>query len=269
MGSKEFAKESIAKPSDLARLQNEMNALPPNDPNRAAYEAAIKKESEFAPVQPPAPSITEIVDPKDPTKLIRIDTKRYKGGSFGDEGVIGYSGKEPTAAAKENKIEAGKTQLQTMIDNMRSYYTTLNEAKDIPSTERGGVSNVASWVQGSTAGQLGGRMIGTESQRARTNITNSKLALLNALKQATGKSAQELNSNQELKTNLDALSDVNQGYESAMDTLNNLEDIYIRGVGADKQNIIPKNEKMPSNASAAKKAKFEAFQKSQNKASAR
>jgi hypothetical protein len=52
MGSKEFAKESIAKPSDLARLQNEMKALPPNDLRRAAYEAAIKKESEFAPFKP-------------------------------------------------------------------------------------------------------------------------------------------------------------------------------------------------------------------------
>jgi hypothetical protein len=265
------ASDLMAKPSNVTTLQNELATLSPTDPRRAALEAAIKKESEFAPVQPPAPSITEIVDPKDPTKLIRIDTRRYKGGSFGSEGVIGYSGKEPTAAAKENKIEAGKSQLQTMIDNMRSYYTTLNEANDIPSTERDAVSNVASWIQGSTVGQLGGRMVGTESQRARTNITNSKLALLNALKQATGKSAQELNSNQELKTNLDALSDVNQGYESAMDTLNNLEDIYIRGVKADKQSIMPKNEKMPAGKRNAKdEADYKAWLKSQQpKASTR
>jgi hypothetical protein len=44
------------------------------------------------------------------------------------------------------------------------------------------------------------------------------------------------------------------------------------GMFSDKQSIIPKNEKMPavpSNASASKKAKFEAFQRTQNKASAR
>lgn len=44
------------------------------------------------------------------------------------------------------------------------------------------------------------------------------------------------------------------------------------GMFSDKQSIIPKNEKMPavpSNASAAKKAKFEAFQRTQNKANAR
>jgi hypothetical protein len=52
MGSKEFAKDRMAKPSNLAILQNEYAALSPNDPNRAAYEAAIKKESEFAPFKP-------------------------------------------------------------------------------------------------------------------------------------------------------------------------------------------------------------------------
>jgi hypothetical protein len=49
MGSKEFAKESIAKPSDLARLQNEMNALSPNDPRRVEYKNAINKLTTHAP----------------------------------------------------------------------------------------------------------------------------------------------------------------------------------------------------------------------------
>ena len=43
MGSKEFAKQSIPKPSDLARLQTELAKLPLNDPNRAAYVDAINK----------------------------------------------------------------------------------------------------------------------------------------------------------------------------------------------------------------------------------
>jgi hypothetical protein len=49
MGSKEFAKESMAKPSDLARLQNEMNALLPNDPRRVEYKNAINKLTTHAP----------------------------------------------------------------------------------------------------------------------------------------------------------------------------------------------------------------------------
>jgi hypothetical protein len=42
--------------STLAKLQAEMAALPPDDPRRSAYSAAIAKESQFAPLAPPSPS---------------------------------------------------------------------------------------------------------------------------------------------------------------------------------------------------------------------
>jgi len=42
--------------STLAKLQAEMAALPPDDPRRSAYSAAIAKESQFAPTAPPAVS---------------------------------------------------------------------------------------------------------------------------------------------------------------------------------------------------------------------
>jgi len=42
--------------SPLARLQSERAALLPGDPRIAAYDAAIRKESEFAPEKPAAPS---------------------------------------------------------------------------------------------------------------------------------------------------------------------------------------------------------------------
>lgn len=187
-----------------------------------------------APMQPVAPTITQIVDPSDPNKMITIDARRYQGGGAGSPGVIGVSGKEPSAALRENKVEAGKTQLQNIIEDVRAHYDQLNQAGDIPSTQRGALSNIASSTQSSALGQFGGRVIGTESQRARENIKSSRLMLLNALKQATGKSAQELNSNVELKTNLDALSDPTQGYEAAIDILNKLEDVYVRGVAPAK-----------------------------------
>jgi len=42
-------------PSTLAKLQTEKAALPPGDPRHAAYDAAIAKESQFAPVAAPTP----------------------------------------------------------------------------------------------------------------------------------------------------------------------------------------------------------------------
>jgi hypothetical protein len=40
---------AAAAPSPLARLQSELAAMPPGDPRRADYLAAIKKETQFAP----------------------------------------------------------------------------------------------------------------------------------------------------------------------------------------------------------------------------
>lgn len=201
-----------------------------------------------APIQPVAPTITQIVDPSDPNKMITVDARRYQGGGAGSPGVIGVSGKEPSAALRENKAEAGKTQLQNIIEDVRAHYDQLNQAGDIPSTQRGALSNIASSAQSSALGQFGGRVVGTESQRARENIKSSRLMLLNALKQATGKSAQELNSNVELKTNLDALSDPTQGYEAAMDILNKLEDVYVRGVAPAKARAAAPSTQTPAAA---------------------
>jgi len=220
------AKDPLVKQYEYAQAQGFTGSL-------FDYKKQIAQAGR-TPAQPVAPTITQIVDPSDPNKMITIDARRYQGGGAGSPGVIGVSGKEPSAALRENKAEAGKTQLQNIIEDVRAHYDQLNQAGDIPSTQRGALSNIVSSTQSSALGQFGGRVIGTESQRARENIKSSRLMLLNALKQATGKSAQELNSNVELKTNLDALSDPTQGYEAAIDILNKLEDVYVRGVAPAK-----------------------------------
>jgi hypothetical protein len=235
------AKDPLVKQYEYAQAQGFSGSL--FDYKRKLAEAGR------TPPQPVAPTITQIVDPSDPNKMITIDARRYQGGGAGSPGVIGVSGKEPSAALRENKAEAGKTQLQNIIEDVRAHYDQLNQAGDIPSTQRGALSNIASSTQSSALGQFGGRVIGTESQRARENIKSSRLMLLNALKQATGKSAQELNSNVELKTNLDALSDPTQGYEAAIDILNKLEDVYVRGVAPAKARAAA-----PSPAPAATKS---------------
>ena len=48
--------------------------------------------------QQPAPAYAEIIDPKDPSRMLKIDGRLYKGGSLGDPGVVGIAGKEPASA---------------------------------------------------------------------------------------------------------------------------------------------------------------------------
>ena len=185
--------------------------------------------------QPPAPSVTQIVDPTNPNQMISIDTRQYKGGGIGSLGVIGVSGKEPTAAVKETKATEGKTQLKDQIDDLRGAFTSLNEKKAITSTERGSVSNVLSYIQGSGVGQIGGKVLGTKEQAERNLINSSKQRIAQAIKNATGMSSQQLNSNFELKSMLDSLSDVSLGYEASMEILDRLERDYVKGGGMKKE----------------------------------
>jgi hypothetical protein len=194
--------------------------------------------------QPPAPSVTAIVDPTNPNQMISIDTRQYKGGGIGASGVIGISGKEPTAAVRENKAEAGKTQLQDQIDDLRGAFTSLNEKRAITSTERNPVSNLLSSVQGSAVGQIGGKVFGTKEQTERNLINSAKQRIAQAIKNATGMSSQQLNSNFELKSMLDSLSDVSLGYEASMEILDRLERDYVKGGGMKKE--VPPVKNTPS-----------------------
>jgi hypothetical protein len=192
-----------------------------------------------APVQPVAPTITTIVDPTNPNKMITIDARRYNGGGAGSPGVIGTAGKEPSAALRENKAEAGKTLLSDEIENLRTSLQTLNAARAIPSTERNPLSNALAATSASGIGQTLGRTFGTAEQTERDVISSAKLRLVNAIKQATGMSAQQLNSNVELNTMLKSLSDPSQSIEANLRNLDSIEKAYVNSNEGVKRSNAP------------------------------
>jgi hypothetical protein len=202
-------------------------------------------EATRAPVQPVAPTITQIVDPTNPNQMISVDARRYKGGGVGSPGVIGIGGKEPGAALRVNKVEQGKTQLADDLENLRASFETLNNLRAVPSTERGPLSNVASAVASSRVGQLTGQVFATEAQVERDVINSARSRLVNSIKNATGMSAQQLNSNVELQTMLKSISDPGQSYQSAIRIIQDIEDAYVKGDG-----MLPKKNK-PGAAPAA------------------
>jgi hypothetical protein len=195
-------------------------------------------EATRAPVQPVAPTITQIVDPANPNQMISVDARRYKGGGVGSPGVIGIGGKEPGAALRINKVEQGKTQLADDLENLRASFETLNNLRAVPSTERGPLSNVASAVASSRVGQLTGQAFATEAQVERDVINSARSRLVNSIKNATGMSAQQLNSNVELQTMLKSISDPGQSYQSAIRIIQDIEDAYVTGSG-----MSPKKDK--------------------------
>jgi hypothetical protein len=175
--------------------------------------------------------------------MITVNARSYKGGGAASPGVIGVSGREPTAAAREEKVKKGQDQALGILDDMRAAYDSLDRMKAIPSTERNAFSNVTAGIAATGVGQLGGRMLGTKEQVERDVIKSSRLQLLNAIKQSTGMSAQQLNSNMELKSWLDAVTDPSQSKESADRILDNIEKFIASG-GKHSERA-PKEDKKP------------------------
>lgn len=179
--------------------------------------------------EPPAPTITQIQDPTDPTRMITIDARRYQGGGVGTPGVIGASGKTPAATAAAMKKEEGATQAKDILDTLRTAYDTLDQARAVPSQQRNALSNALSYVAGTGVGQVAGRVVGTEAQTQRDIIASARNQMLNAIKNATGMSAQQLNSNVEFRSWLEALTDPTRSIEANRAILDNMEKFIASG----------------------------------------
>lgn len=210
--------------TELARLQAERDALPVGSPARIELDARIDALGRGA-----APTLTEVIDPDEPSRMLRVDARTYTGGGVGSPGVIGISGKEPSAAKRASVEEEGREQFRSIIDDLRANFDKLNRMRAITSTERGPISNVATALETTGVGQVASRAVGGEAQAIRDEISSSRSMLLSALKKVTGKSASELNSNVELRTFLDSISDPSKSYESAINILENMEKTYLRG----------------------------------------
>jgi hypothetical protein len=137
---------------------------------------------------------------------------------------------EATAAVEFNKKAAeklpGRKQVSTLIGKVRAAYEQLDKAEAIPSETRGGFANAMDYFGTSSLGREAQKMVGTKSSKYLSEIINSRKLLATAIKNATGMSAQEMNSNVELQLTLDALTDPTQGIEAARTTLNTLEELY-------------------------------------------
>lgn len=181
---------------------------------------------------PPAPSISEIVDPKDPTRMLRIDTRQYKpGGSLGDQGVLGISGKEPTAQKKTEQKEGGKKQVTEILSTLSDHYNELEKEGGVISSDRSGVANLATRAAASGVGQLVLGGMGTKAAETREKIEMTRPLLMSAIRQATGMSAKAMDSNAELKFYMQAATDPTKNISANRAALALLDRTYGLGLG--------------------------------------
>lgn len=213
--------------------------------------AALRVEGLMPGKEAPAPSVTQIQDPTDPTQMLTIDVRKYNGGGVGAPGVIGLAGKTPAATAAATKKEEGKQQASDILDTLETAYTELDRRKAVPSERRSAGSNILAYVAGTGAGQIAGRVVGTEAQTQRDIIQSSRNQLLNAVKNATGMSAQQLNSNVEFRSWLEALSDPTRSIEANRAILENMRKFIANNA---KKAEAPAPKPSPAPASGGAKA---------------
>jgi hypothetical protein len=140
--------------------------------------------------------------------------------------AVAAANMEAETAKKAAEKLPGRKQVSTLIKKVRAAYEQLNKAEAIPSETRGGIANAMDYFASSSLGREAQKMVGTKSSKYLSEIINTRKLLATAIKNATGMSAQEMNSNVELQLTLDALTDPTQGIEAARTTLDTLEDLY-------------------------------------------
>jgi hypothetical protein len=159
-------------------------------------------------------------------------------------------------AKKTAEKAPGRNQVSTLIKKVRAAYEQLDKANAIPSERRGGFANAMDYVASSSLGREAQKMVGTKSSKYLSEIINSRKLLATAIKNATGMSAQEMNSNVELQLTLDALTDPTQGIEAARTTLDTLEELYGAPRARTPAAATTKRKTSTSTLSAATRAKY-------------
>lgn len=148
-----------------------------------------------------------------------FETGNKSGGGRGTAGAP----TTPTLSVGEAAKLPGKKRVSSLIADMIGEYTKLNEAKAIPSTERGVSENIFDYLSSGAVGKEVQKAFGTKAGASLSNIESARKLLTSAIKSATGASSKEMDSNTELQLTLASLSDATQGYEAVVDILKRID----------------------------------------------
>lgn len=147
--------------------------------------------------------------------------------------AVGQQPWNPQAAKTQGESEkqaAGKQMVSDSVSELKNYYDVLKDGGGITSTQNGVIANAGAKIADSGIGQFGASLAGSQQQKARESIAQARPLLMSAIKNATGLSAQQMNSNAELMFYMQAATDPSKGYETNMDALKRLDKMFGLGL---------------------------------------
>jgi hypothetical protein len=154
--------------------------------------------------------------------------------------------KEEKAQEKSDVKKQAKQQLSDVVGQLKTSYDTLLEGGGITSTTSGGRENIGAKMGTSAVGQFMGSALGTKNQEQRQVIEQTRPLLLNLIKEATGMSASQMNSNAEMQMYLKAATDPKLSYEANITALQNLDKTF--GLGLLKETTPPKKKQQATSS---------------------
>lgn len=141
-----------------------------------------------------------------------------------------YSPAASKAIQDKSSKNSAKEQLSALVADLGNDYSNLKKTGSIVSSGTSGLDNIGAKISSSGVGQFFGSTVGTEAQSTRQAIAQKRPLLLNLIKNATGMSAQQMNSNAEMQLYLQAATDPTLSYEANMSALENLDKMFGLGM---------------------------------------
>lgn len=141
--------------------------------------------------------------------------------------------KGPSAAVikaqeKADKIAEGQAGLADTVSVAKTLVKDIADMGGMTTTSKGALANLMTSLGTGTVGQAGARLVGTPTQAKRDELNSVRLQLFNAVKEATGMSSTQLNSNVELQTWLKSLGSDTMSKEANLAILDNIENRYLK-----------------------------------------
>lgn len=131
--------------------------------------------------------------------------------------------------SKEAVTANAKTGVDTVLDDIEAKYKQLDSSGAIVNPEKGLFDNLVAKAASSETGQKVSGAIGADEQSIRQSIKNSLPLLMANIKNSTGMSAQQMNSNAELKFYMQAATDPSSDIQSNLNAIKVLRSMFGAG----------------------------------------
>ena len=128
--------------------------------------------------------------------------------------------------AKVTEKSKGAEQLDTVVGSLRDKYRQLQSSGGIVDVNKPYYENIGAYLGTTGVGQTIGGAVGTSNQSIRNSIAQQRPLLLQAIKNATGMSAKQMDSNAELQMYLRSATDPTIDIQANLQALDNLENMF-------------------------------------------